>query len=109
MLELDFVLNCHDLYSTIQFDLSFTLFLWKLQRLNKLGWPLEIKLRVNNNNNYDNLYGAVTRPYRYKGASQATKQARLDSTVLWVCSSSSLQRVALCENENDLLTTGARM
>ena len=28
----------------------------------------------NNNNNYyyDNLYGAVTRPYRYKGASQAT-------------------------------------
>ena len=24
----------------------------------------------NNNNNYDNLYGAVTRPYRYKGASQ---------------------------------------
>ena len=28
----------------------------------------------NNNNNYDNLYGAVTRPYRYKGASQATKQ-----------------------------------
>ena len=22
----------------------------------------------NNNNNYDNLYGAVTRPYRYKGA-----------------------------------------
>ena len=29
---------------------------------------------INNNNNYDNLYGAVTRPYRYKGASQATKQ-----------------------------------
>jgi len=26
----------------------------------------------NNNNNYDNLYGAVTRPYRYKGALQAT-------------------------------------
>ena len=25
----------------------------------------------NNNNNYDNLYGAVTRPYRYKGALQA--------------------------------------
>jgi len=24
----------------------------------------------NNNNNNDNLYGAVTRPYRYKGASQ---------------------------------------
>jgi len=24
------------------------------------------------NNNYDNLYGAVTRPYRYKGASPAT-------------------------------------
>src|SRR6218665_4223037 len=23
---------------------------------------------TNNNNNYDNLYGAVTRPYRYKGA-----------------------------------------
>ena len=22
----------------------------------------------NNNNNYDNLYGAVTRPYCYKGA-----------------------------------------
>ena len=30
----------------------------------------------NNNNNYDNLYGAVTRPYRYKGASQATKQSK---------------------------------
>ena len=30
----------------------------------------------NNNNNYDNLYGAVTRPYRYKGASQATKQGK---------------------------------
>ena len=28
----------------------------------------------NNNNNNDNLYGAVTRPYRYKGASQATRQ-----------------------------------
>ena len=25
----------------------------------------------NNNNNYDNLYGAVTRPYCYKGALQA--------------------------------------
>ena len=25
------------------------------------------------NDNYENLYGAVTRPYRYKGASQATK------------------------------------
>jgi len=25
------------------------------------------------NNNYDNLYGAVTWPFRYKGASQATK------------------------------------
>src|SRR6218665_889361 len=33
-----------------------------------------IDLRNNNNNNYDNLYGAVTRPYCYKGASQATKQ-----------------------------------
>ena len=31
----------------------------------------------NNNNNYDNLYGAVTRPYHYKGASQATKQSKL--------------------------------
>ena len=31
---------------------------------------------VNNNNNYDNLYGAVTWPYRYKGASQATKQGK---------------------------------
>jgi len=30
----------------------------------------------NNNNNYDNLYGAVTRPYRYKGASQATTLGR---------------------------------
>jgi len=30
----------------------------------------------NNNNNNDNLYGAVTRPYRYKGASQATKQGK---------------------------------
>jgi len=26
----------------------------------------------NNNNNYDNLYGALTRPYRYKGASQTS-------------------------------------
>jgi len=26
-----------------------------------------------NNNNYDNLYGAVTRPYCYMGVSQATK------------------------------------
>src|SRR6218665_457866 len=25
------------------------------------------------NNNYDNLYGAVTRPYRYKGASQTAE------------------------------------
>src|SRR6218665_2778744 len=30
--------------------------------------------------NYDNLYGAVTRPYRYKGASQATKQAKPERT-----------------------------
>jgi len=30
----------------------------------------------NNNNNYDNLYGAVTRPYRYKGALQATTLGR---------------------------------
>jgi len=29
----------------------------------------------NNNNNYNNLYGAVTRPYRYKGALQAIAQA----------------------------------
>ena len=28
----------------------------------------------NNNNNNDNLYGAVTRPYRYKGASHTTNQ-----------------------------------
>jgi len=27
----------------------------------------------NNNNKYVNLYGVVTRPYRYKCASQATK------------------------------------
>jgi len=26
----------------------------------------------NNNNNYNNLYSTVTRPYRYKGALQAT-------------------------------------
>jgi len=32
-------------------------------------------LIVINNNNYDNLYGAVTRPYRYKGALQATLAA----------------------------------
>ena len=25
------------------------------------------------NNNYDNLYGAVTQPYRYKDASQSTE------------------------------------
>ncbi|PGH37419.1 MAG: hypothetical protein CRN43_21300 [Candidatus Nephrothrix sp. EaCA] len=30
----------------------------------------------NNNNNYDNLYGAVMRPYRYKGALQATTLGR---------------------------------
>jgi len=30
----------------------------------------------NNNNNYDNLYGTVTRPYRYKGALQATTLGR---------------------------------
>ena len=31
--------------------------------------------KVDNSNNYDNLhvYGAITRLYRYKGASQATK------------------------------------
>jgi len=34
------------------------------------------ELRLNNNNIYDNLDGAVTRPYRYKGASQATKQSK---------------------------------
>src|SRR6218665_4143891 len=28
----------------------------------------------NNNNNYDNLYGAVTWPYRYKGASQTVER-----------------------------------
>jgi len=27
----------------------------------------------NNNNNYDNLYGAVMQPYSYKEASQTTK------------------------------------
>ena len=27
-----------------------------------------MSINNNNNNNYDNLYGAVTRPYRYKGA-----------------------------------------
>ena len=30
----------------------------------------------NNINNYDNLYGAVTQPYRYKGALQATTLGR---------------------------------
>ena len=29
-------------------------------------------LKVSINNNYDNLYGTVTRPYRYKDALQAT-------------------------------------
>jgi len=29
---------------------------------------LLVRNNNNNNNNYDNLYGAVTRPYRYKGA-----------------------------------------
>src|SRR6218665_341921 len=29
---------------------------------------------VVNNNNYDNLYGAVTRPNRHKGASQTTNK-----------------------------------
>jgi len=32
---------------------------------------------VSSNNNDDNLYGAVTRPYRYKGASQTkSKQGK---------------------------------
>jgi len=30
----------------------------------------------NNNNNYDNLYGAVTRPYRYKGAKGDSSELR---------------------------------
>jgi len=34
------------------------------------------ELKIVSNNNYDNLYGTVTRPYRYKGASQATKQGK---------------------------------
>jgi len=29
-------------------------------------------MKNNNNNNYDNLCGTVTHPYRYKGALQAT-------------------------------------
>jgi len=33
-------------------------------------------LHNNNNNNYDNLYGAVTRPYRYKGAYMDTWRER---------------------------------
>jgi len=37
-------------------------------------WPPRKDL--NNNNNYDNLYGAVTRPYRYKGTLQATTLGR---------------------------------
>ena len=28
---------------------------------------------TNNNNNYDNLYGTITQPYRYKGTLQATR------------------------------------
>jgi len=42
--------------------------------------PLVAKTTIepvnNNNNNYDNLYGALTRPYRYKGALQATTLGR---------------------------------
>ena len=38
---------------------------------------LNVKLSYNNNkNNYDNLYGAVMRPYRYKGALQATTMCK---------------------------------
>ena len=33
-------------------------------------------INTKNNNNYDNLYGAVTRPYRFKGALQATTLGR---------------------------------
>jgi len=36
-----------------------------------------------NNNNYDNLYGAVTRPYRYRG--MAAKWPRLADTNRQFC------------------------
>jgi len=46
----------------------------KAQNVSKF-WNATYEIN-NNNNNYDNLYGAVTRPYRYKDASQATKQGK---------------------------------
>jgi|SRR6218665_1111607 len=42
----------------------------------QIAMALQVGNNNNNNNNYDNLYGAVTRPYRYKGALQATTLGR---------------------------------
>ena len=63
-------------------DLTATHELYRGTRLDKMDFSAAINkllfkrynvkfstfLFNNNNNNYDNLYGAVTRPYRYKGA-----------------------------------------
>ena len=46
-----------------------------VQKITIENWA-EIAQAYNNNNNYDNLYGAVMRPYRYKGALQAITVGR---------------------------------
>jgi len=40
-----------------------------------------VMITSSNNNNYDNLYGAVTQPYHYKGASQALNRVSLSEQV----------------------------
>ena len=49
-------------------DLGFGGFAFALKLPELLNTTLPtVRTIINNNNNYDNLYGAVTRPYRYKG------------------------------------------
>jgi len=46
---------------------------WQLLALRENTAAMDVSTNLTvNNNNYNNLYGAVTRPYYYKGASQAT-------------------------------------
>jgi len=49
-----------------------------------------VKNKENNNNKNDNLYGAVTRPCRYKGALQAT--------IHWVSLKISESHTAMVDN-----------
>ena|SRR6218665_391032 len=57
--------------------IAYGIVLVHLYRTSLIMSPSEaINNNNNNNNNYDNLYGAVTRPYRYKGALQATTLGR---------------------------------